>query len=658
MLRPLLAAGAITGCVVAGYAAVPPGVSSPVAKATSFSSTDVQGPSQRLTVAGARLTGEVRDVQGRPLAGAVVDAAERNGAWRALALTDSSGRFVLDGVPRGEITLTVRFGDIESVQAVDTAKTTSVVVRITSDERADYGAIGKVVGGLPPPAVAPFPTQRTAAEAVAMGRIRHVPPMDPQPPSMDAYARVDASGFRRTADHPLSTFSVDVDTASYSNSRRFLMEGRLPPPDAVRVEEWINYFTYAYPAPKSGDAFAVSTALAACPWNREHQLLRVTVHGREVPLDEHAPKNLVFLVDVSGSMMSRDKLPLVRTSLRMLADQMTDGDRLALVVYAGDTRVVLPSTRGSEKARIHAAIEALQAGGSTNGASGIQLAYEEARKGFVKGGVNRVVLATDGDFTVGTTSRGDLTRLIEKQRDSGVFLSVLGVGRGNLKDSTLEALADRGNGNYAYIDSLQEARRVLVEQVGATLVTIAKDVKLQVEFNPTHVGAYRLIGYENRALNTEDFADDAKDAGEIGAGHTVTALYEIVPRGRENGVVSATPLRYQTTTPAPGKGGDELATVSVRHKKPDGATSALQSHAVKAKVGEADADTAFASAVAEVALVLRNDSLATGASLAAAIERATAARGTDPGGWRAEFIRLAGLARSLKDLQKPSPSDQ
>jgi Ca-activated chloride channel family protein len=478
------------------------------------------------------------------------------------------------------------------------------------------------------------------------------------PTSMDAYARVDPSGFRRVGDAPLSTFSIDVDTASYSNGRRFLVEGGLPPADAVRIEEWINYFGYAYASPEGKDAFRVSTVLTACPWNSEHQLLRIGVRGRDVPTTDAPARNLVFLVDVSGSMMSRDKLPLVRTSLKMLADQLTARDRIALVVYAGRTDTVLSSTPGNQRERILGAIDQLEAGGSTNGAGGIQLAYQAAREGFIKGGVNRVVLATDGDFNVGVTSIGELTRLIEKERESGVFLSVLGVGRGNLKDTTLEMLADRGNGNYAYVDSLQEARRALVEQVGATLVTIAKDVKLQVEFNPRHVEAYRLIGYENRALNTEDFSNDAKDAGEIGAGHTVTALYEIVPPGRDAHLPGTTSLRYQQT-PAPRRdGGDELATVSVRHKQPEGGASALQEHRVAVRVVDADTDTAFACAVAEAGMVLRKDPLATRASLASATKRAEASLGADKGGWRAEFVRLMGLAAALQALEPTTTSEQ
>ena len=489
--------------------------------------------------------------RGTPLPARSSTSSHTASGWRALALTDRDGRFALAGVPRGEIELTVRRDTLQFSRRDHGAGATTVVLREpgVSTDQADGG--GPSVG-IMPESVDQWRArrERSVQASVGPGSIR---PHDLPPTSMDAYARVDPSGFRRTGDAPLSTFSVDVDTASYSNGRRFLMEGRLPPADAVRVEEWVNYFPYAYPSPGAGDAFRVSTTLTACPWNREHQLLRVGVRGRAVAsgrrdaAQPRVPRRRVGLDDAS------DKLPLVRTSLRMLVDQLTARDRLALVVYAGRTEVLLPSTPGDQKARIHRAIEQLDAGGSTNGASGIQLAYEAAREGFVNGGVNRVMLATDGDFNVGVTSLGELTRLIEKERESGVFLSVLGVGRGNLKDTTLEALADRGNGNYAYVDSLQEARRVLVEQIGATLVTIAKDVKFQVEFNPALVAAYRLIGYENRALQTEDFTNDAKDAGEMGAGHTVTALYEIVPPGRE----PACPARRRcgtSTTPSTGRG--------------------------------------------------------------------------------------------------------
>ncbi len=650
MIRPLVTASIVAVCAMVAAAAMPSRVAQPEARTGS-------------------IRGEVRDAGGRPMPGAVVEASHEAGAWRTFALTDKQGVFTLAGVPPGSVTLVARRGAFEFsavARVVAGAEASVVIAPSASIGSSVVTGSGRYVGGAPAPLPAPAVPGGVLGQSVGavprtqermVGRVAHH--LDTWPPtSMDAYARVDPSGYRRVGDAPLSTFSIDVDTASYTNARRFLMEGSLPPADAVRVEEWINYFPYAYPAPEGADAFRVSTALTTSPWNPKHQLLRVGVRGRAIPPSEPPARNLVFLVDVSGSMMPKDRLPLVKTALRMLTDQLAARDRIALVVYAGRSGLVLPSTPGDQKSRIHDALARLEAGGSTNGAGGIQLAYQTAHEGFIKGGVNRVVLATDGDFNVGITSLGDLTRLVEDERGRGVFLSVLGVGRGNLKDATLEQLADRGNGNYAYIDSLAEARRVLVEQVGATLVTIAKDVKLQVEFNPRHVAAYRLIGYENRALQTEDFADDTKDAGEIGAGHTVTALYEIVPPGREGDLPGATPLRYQQT-PAPKAGRDgELATVSIRHKTPDGSTSRLQAHPVSAQPSAGDPDTTFAAAVAEAALVLRKDPLATGASLAAAARRAESATGADPGGWRAEFVRLMGLAASLQAYQSPQTSEQ
>ncbi len=660
MHRPLVAASIVAVCAMVGYAAVPLGVSSRPSPAGPPRVQVQQAPPPAGAVrppADGAFEGRVLDAAGRAVAGAVVDAVAEATGWRGLALTDAEGRFRLQAVPSGQVTLTVRRGELEfeQVTLVVTDARTVVTLRVqnptpegsapslSAQSVAAQGTSARVSSATP-----------VATGAVAMSSMRHGPIVTT---SMDAYARVDPSGFRRVGDAPLSTFSVDVDTASYSNARRHLVEGSLPPADAVRLEEWVNYFPYAYAPPDGDEAFRVSTTVTACPWNAGHQLLRVGVRGRAVPASAPLARNLVFLVDVSGSMSPRDRLPLVRTALRMLVDGLTARDRIALVVYAGRTELVLPSTPGDQRRRIHQAIEALDAEGTTNGAGGIQLAYQAAREGMIPGGVNRVVLATDGDFNVGVTSLGDLARLIEKERDSGVFLSVLGVGRGNLKDATLEMLADRGNGNYAYVDSLQEARRVLVEQVGATLVTIAKDVKLQVEFNPRHVAAYRLIGYENRTLRTEDFADDAKDAGEVGAGHTVTALYELVPHGRDGQLPGATTLRYQGPASPAAAGEGELATVSVRHKLPDGSQSAVQAHRVATGAVDADEDTAFAAAVAEAALVLRQDPLATRVSLAAAISRAEASLGVDRGGWRAEFVRLMQLAATLQALQAPRTSE-
>jgi Ca-activated chloride channel family protein len=437
----------------------------------------------------------------------------------------------------------------------------------------------------------------------------------------EAYRHIQQNPFLAVKDQPLSTFSVDVDTASYSNSRRFLSGGTLPPRDAVRVEEWINYFSYDY-APPTGDApVAIHSEVSTCPWNPAHQLVRIGVKGKPVAASETPPRNLVFLLDVSGSMESPDKLPLLKNALGMLTNELRPEDKVSIVVYAGASGLVLPATSGARQGEIRAALGALEAGGSTNGGDGIRLAYKVAQENFVQGGINRVILATDGDFNVGTTSEGELVRLIEEKRRSGVFLTVLGFGTGNVKDSTMEMLADKGNGNYAYIDSLQEARKVLVKEAGATLITVAKDVKLQVEFNPAKVQSYRLVGYENRLLAKEDFNDDKKDAGEIGAGHTVTAFYEIVPVGTKEakGTPSVDPLKYQTQGGLSSEAvSGELLTVKLRYKRPDSDTSTKISHVVRANVtpfASASPDQRFAAAVAEFALALRGGESAEGVSL-------------------------------------------
>jgi Ca-activated chloride channel homolog len=466
----------------------------------------------------------------------------------------------------------------------------------------------------------------------------------------ESYEHVDDNAFKRVAADPLSTFSVDVDTASYANVRRFLNEGRLPEPGAVRVEEMINYFRLPYAAPDGNEPFAITTELSECPWNPRHRLALIGIQGRRLPPREPAPRNLVFLLDVSGSMDSPDKLPLVQTAMRMLVDALNERDRVAIVVYAGASGVALPSTPGFEKARIARAIADLEPGGSTNGAAGIQLAYRIAREHFIRDGVNRVVLATDGDFNVGVTSQDALVRLIERERESGVFLSVLGVGTGNLKDSTMEKLADKGNGNYAYLDSLHEARKVLVHELGGTLTTIAKDVKIQVEFNPLAVDGYRLIGYENRILAHEDFDDDTKDAGEIGAGHSVTALYEIVPTGERTpgSLVKSLKYQQQPRTTAAARGSD-LMTVAVRFKQPDGHESARVAQTVRNASRPMTANLGFASAVAEFGMLLRGSPHAGRASYAAVIDRARRYASDDRHGYQAEFIGLAERAAGLAD---------
>jgi Ca-activated chloride channel homolog len=418
--------------------------------------------------------------------------------------------------------------------------------------------------------------------------------------------------------------------------RRFLNSGQRPPRQAVRIEEMVNYFTYDYPQP-SADPFSITTEVARCPWNGKHKLLLIGLQGRRMETRDLPPNNLVFLLDTSGSMQSADKLPLVKAGLRLLVEQLRPEDSVAIVTYAGSAGLVLPATKGSNKGEIMAALDELEAGGSTAGAEGIRLAYQVAKENFLDRGNNRVILATDGDFNVGVTSDGELEQLIEEKRRDGVFLTVLGFGTGNIKDSKMELLADKGNGNYAYIDSLAEARKTLVHEMGATLFTIAKDVKIQVEFNPAVVGAYRLIGYENRLLGAQDFNDDQKDAGELGAGHSVTALYEIVPPGEQVPGGSVDPLKYQSAS-ARGTSG-ELATVKLRYKDPDGETSRLLTRVVgsDALPGMSD-NLRLASAVAELGMLLRDSQHKGTASFDAVIER---------GRFEPELVALAAKARGL-----------
>lgn len=434
----------------------------------------------------------------------------------------------------------------------------------------------------------------------------------------EEYNQIIENGFKSAVTEPLSTFSIDVDTASYANARRMIQEGGYIDPNAVRIEEFINYFDYDYPEPSTDDPFSVTTELSDCPWNNEAKLLLVGLKAEDIQREEREPLNLVFLIDVSGSMFSDDKLPLVQKAFAMLTDTLTEDDRISIVTYAGEERVVLKGTSGEDKEKIKEAINSLEAGGSTYGEAGINRAYELAEKNFISGGNNRVILATDGDLNVGLSSEEELTELIEEKRESGVFLSVLGFGTGNIKDNRMEALADHGNGNYSYIDSETEAKKVLVEEMSGTLYTVAKDVKIQVEFNPVNVSGYRLIGYENRALANEDFADDTKDAGEIGAGHTVTALYELIMNGSG---VPETELKYQQNTVTTGNN-DELLTVSLRYKQPDGDTSKLLAVPVKTAsyTAQMPKNMTFAAAAAEFGMVLRGSAFRGNASCGQILE--------------------------------------
>lgn len=461
----------------------------------------------------------------------------------------------------------------------------------------------------------------------------------------EQYDLIVENAFKTAMENPLSTFSIDVDRAAYANVRRFLSSDQLPPANAVRIEEMVNYFDYDYPQPKGDDPFVVSMEVADCPWNRGNRLALIGLQGLKVETSDLPPNNLVFLLDVSGSMDDPDKLPLLKSAMRLLVDQLRPEDRVSIVVYAGAAGLVLEPT--ADKGEILDAIKRLNTGGSTAGGAGIELAYKVAKQAFIKKGNNRVILATDGDFNMGPRSDGDLVRLIEQKRNSGIYLTVLGFGSGNYKDSGMEKLADRGNGNYAYIDDILEAKKVLVNEMGGTLLTIAKDVKIQVEFNPRHVKGYRLIGYENRMLVKEDFSNDFKDAGELGAGHTVTALYELIPAGSDMEVPTAGNLKYQKTKVIDS---DELMTVKLRYKMPDDDVSKLITRAVAMndfQSLENSGNIGFASAVAEFGMLLRGSEYKGTASYEDILHRAKAAKGSDTDGYRAEFIRLVEKAQLL-----------
>lgn len=462
------------------------------------------------------------------------------------------------------------------------------------------------------------------------------------------YDRIYENQFLDAMENPLSTFSIDVDTASYANVRRFLNQGILPPPDAVRIEEMINYFPYDLQGPEDSHPFSIHTQISQAPWNEDNLLLKIGIQGKKISFDSLPPNNLVFLLDVSGSMNDPGKLPLLKNALKMVVNNMREQDRIAIVVYAGAAGTVLEPTGGDNRKVILSALDKLVAGGSTAGAAGIQLAYNKAQEHFDPAGNNRIILATDGDFNVGVSSEGELVRLIEEKRESGIYLTVLGFGSGNLKDSKMEMLADKGNGNYAYIDSLMEARKVLVEEMGGTFFTIAEDVKLQLEFNPAQVKSYRLIGYENRMLAREDFDDDQKDAGELGAGHTVIALYEMVPA---DGSDLRSELKYQTSTlNDDALSGRELLTVNMRYKNPGEDASVLLGRPVENIVVDfagTDEDFRFASSVAMWGMLLRDSEFKGSATYEKVLEVAQNAKGDDLQGYRSEFIRLVSLSSEL-----------
>ncbi|MEZ5000098.1 MAG: von Willebrand factor type A domain-containing protein [Bacteroidales bacterium] len=598
------------------------------------------------------IEGKVTDESGSPIPGVAVMV---KGTSRGVS-TDINGIYRIEVEPAdrvlvfrfiGMVPVETQIGTnsiIDVVMTADLMSLDEVIVTGISREEKLSGTVAGV-------ATTRSKTLRKSEyynNAPAMGYDRRY---NAQEFNTEGYSTIHENGFRKVLDNPLSTFSVDVDRASYSNIRRFINQGTRPPVDAVRIEEMVNYFKYDYPEPDGEHPFSVFTEASECPWNKEHYLLHIGLKGKSIEKEGLPASNLVFLLDVSGSMDSPNKLPLLKSAFTMLVNELRPQDRVSIVVYAGAAGMVLEPTPGNRKEKILGAINRLNAGGSTAGGEGLMLAYRLAEENFIDGGNNRIILATDGDFNVGVSSNAEMERLVEKKRDKGIYITVLGFGMGNYKDDKMEIIADKGNGNYAYIDNLLEARKVLVSEFGGTLFTIAKDVKFQIEFNPARVESYRLVGYENRLLNDEDFNDDTKDAGEMGSGHTVTAIYELVPAGKGYGTSSVDPLKYQPARRTVAEDySEELLTVKLRYKKPGGSKSILmvQPYAGRIRaIEEASDNLRFSAAVAGFGMLLRDSENSGNFTLERVIELAASSRGKDEEGYRSEFIRLAGTVKSM-----------
>jgi Ca-activated chloride channel homolog len=609
-----------------------------------------------------RVMGHVRDQNGTAIANAQVFIM-----GSALnALTDAAGAYHLPTVPEGTQQIRAAFIGYKSTQATITVRSGKTTTQDFSLEPTPVQTqeLTVTTGA----AAANAHREQDPGAPAAIGADRKLRLQDGlkvepwrvqrEPGNTEAYARIEDNRFLTAMANPVSTFSVDVDAASYSNVRRFLSQGTMPPADAVRLEEMVNYFSYTYPDRTGKHPFAVATDVGPCPWAPEHRLVRIGLQAKKIATRDLPPSNLVFLIDVSGSMQSPDKLPLVKEAFRTLVNELRSQDRVAIVVYAGNAGLVLPSTSGAAKTTILEAIDRLEAGGSTAGGAGIKLAYDVARDNYLPEGNNRLILATDGDFNVGVSSDAEMIRLVEARREEGTFLTVLGFGTGNLKDTKMEQIADKGNGHYAYIDSSREAKKVFVREFGGTLFTVAKDVKIQVEFNPARVQAYRLLGYENRLLSREDFNDDRKDAGEIGAGHTVTALYEVVPVGATPVATGADSLTYQQVAiRQSARRSSELMTVRLRYKEPTGSRSRLLSTAIEDEGKAASPDLRFASAVAAFSMLLRNAEAKGTATYDLVLALAREARGEDPEGYRAEFITMVDQARMLSTKSDTAMED-
>lgn len=613
---------------------------------------------------GTTITGTVSDEQGNPINGVTVTV---KGAHSFVTTTASNGSYVINCEKPVAVLSFSALGYATQTEKVNGRSVINVTLKSATRNLQEvvvtaYGIKKqKMVTGAITSIAAPGYQYNSLQGRAAGVQIRNRPGSSPNVYddefNTESYDHITENSFHKAKDNPLSTFSIDVDAASYSNVRRFINNGELPPAGAVRIEEMINYFKYQYAQPEDDQPFSITTETADAPWNSKHKLVLIGLQGKKIPTEKLPASNLVFLIDVSGSMQSADKIGLVKSSMKMLVEQLRPQDKVAMVVYAGAAGLVLPSTSGKEKTKIKDAIDALEAGGSTAGGAGIRLAYETAKENFVNEGNNRVILCTDGDFNVGESSDDAMERLIEEERKSGVYLTVLGYGMGNYKDSKMQKLADKGNGNHAYIDGIGEAKKVLVNEFGGTMFTIAKDVKLQVEFNPATVQGYRLIGYENRMLANEDFNDDKKDAGEMGSGHSVTALYEIIPVGVNSDFLKKTgSLKYQDNDKTFDKAvqTDELMTIKFRYKKPAEDNSRLLEVAVKdgqLNINQASNNFRFAAAVAEFGMLLRNSEFKSTASFENVLMLARKSKGNDEEGYRSEFIQL------VEDVQAMGSED-
>ncbi|MFD2921065.1 von Willebrand factor type A domain-containing protein [Terrimonas rubra] len=606
------------------------------------------------------VTGQVKAADGT----VIVNATIKEKGKTATAVTDDQGNFSIT-VSHGNATLVITAMGYQSQElALKSKKKLSIILAEQEKELEDVVVMGynKQLSSK---------SKRMYAESAApvMDKNFYAPPVivadekviggdkDYDDFNTEGYDHIQDNKFLRVTDNPLSTFSIDVDAASYGNVRRFLNNGSLPPAGSVRIEEMINYFHYNYPQPAADKPFTINTEMTQAPWNKDHKLVMIGMQGKRIATDKLPASNLTFLIDVSGSMEDENKLPLVKASMKMLTDQLRENDKVSIVVYAGAAGLVLKPTSGANKIKIKEAIDNLEAGGSTAGGEGIRLAYKTAKQNFIAGGNNRVILCSDGDFNVGESSDDAMERLIETERKAGVYLTVLGYGMGNYKDSKMQKLAQKGNGNHAYIDDISEAKKVLVNEFGGTMFAIAKDVKLQVEFNPALVQGYRLIGYENRMLAKEDFNDDKKDAGELGSGHTVTAIYEIIPAGIKDTLLgSVDALKYQQPVKAGKYNGTEMMTVKARYKPVNSETSLLLEYPISNSITgieSASENLRFSASVAAFGMLLRNSDFKGVASYDMVLQLAKKAKGVDEEGYRAEFVKLVEKAKYLSAKDKP-----